>query len=49
MIYRSITLEADARHLLTDVWTSAAVIAGVGAVSLSWEDATLDRRGPSSW
>jgi cation diffusion facilitator family transporter len=25
----SITIEADARHLLTDVWTSAAVIAGL--------------------
>lgn len=25
----SITLEADARHLLSDVWTSAAVIAGL--------------------
>jgi cation diffusion facilitator family transporter len=31
----SITLEADAKHLLTDVWTSAAVIAGVGAVALT--------------
>ena len=29
---RSITLEANARHLLTDVWTSAGVIVGVGAV-----------------
>ena len=28
----SITLEADAHHLLTDVWTSAGVIAGVGLV-----------------
>ncbi|MFA5975441.1 MAG: cation diffusion facilitator family transporter [Elusimicrobiota bacterium] len=36
--YNSITLEADAKHLLTDVWTSAAVIAGVGAVALtSWQ------------
>ncbi|MCZ2128250.1 MAG: cation diffusion facilitator family transporter [Anaerolineales bacterium] len=36
--YQSITLEANARHLMTDVWTSAGVIAGVGAVSLSgWE------------
>ena len=35
---RSITLEADGRHLLTDVWTSAGVIAGVGAVALTgWE------------
>jgi len=29
---RSITLEANAQHLLTDVWTSAGVIAGVGLV-----------------
>lgn len=27
--FDSITLEADARHLLTDVWTSAAMIAGL--------------------
>ena len=27
--YQSITLEADGRHLLTDVWTSAGVIAAV--------------------
>jgi len=33
--YRSITLEADAQHLMTDVWTSAAVVVGVGAVALS--------------
>lgn len=31
--HRSITLEADAHHLLTDVWTSAGVIVGVG---LAW-------------
>jgi cation diffusion facilitator family transporter len=31
--YRSITLEADARHLMTDVWTSAGVVVGVGAVA----------------
>ena len=30
--HRSITLEADGRHLMTDVWTSAGVIAGVGLV-----------------
>jgi len=30
--HRSITLEADARHLLTDVWSSVAVVAGLGAV-----------------
>jgi cation diffusion facilitator family transporter len=28
----SITLEADGRHLMTDVWTSAAVLVGVAAV-----------------
>lgn len=33
--HRSITLEADARHLMTDVWTSVAVILGVGLVALS--------------
>jgi len=33
--YRSITLEADAKHLMTDVWTSVGVIAGVGLVWLS--------------
>ncbi|HXZ47606.1 MAG TPA: cation diffusion facilitator family transporter [Usitatibacter sp.] len=27
--HRSITLEADAKHLLTDVWTTAGVFAGV--------------------
>jgi len=30
--HRSITLEADAHHLLTDVWTSVGVILGVAAV-----------------
>ena len=33
--YRSITLEADAHHLITDVWTSAGVVLGVGAVALT--------------
>ena len=33
--YQSIALEADAHHLMTDVWTSVGVIAGVAAVSLS--------------
>ncbi|HBX70896.1 MAG TPA: cation-efflux pump, partial [Chloroflexi bacterium] len=28
----SITLEANARHLMTDVWTSAGVLVGVGLV-----------------
>ena len=30
--HSSIVLEADGRHLLTDVWTSAAVLAGLGLV-----------------
>jgi cation diffusion facilitator family transporter len=42
--HRSITLEADAHHLMTDVWTSVAVIGGVGAVWLTgwlWLDAVV--------
>jgi cation diffusion facilitator family transporter len=36
--HNSITLEADARHLMTDVWTSVGVIAGVAAVSVTgWQ------------
>jgi len=36
--HRSITLTADARHLLTDVWTSGGVVVGVGAVAVTgWE------------
>ena len=31
----SITLEANAHHLMTDVWTSAGVIVGVGLVALT--------------
>lgn len=33
--HRSIALEGDARHLLTDVWTSAGVVAGVALVALT--------------
>jgi cation diffusion facilitator family transporter len=33
--YGSITLEADARHLMTDVWTTLGVLVGVGAVELT--------------
>ncbi len=33
--YNSIVLEADAKHLMTDVWTSAGVLAGVGAVAVT--------------
>lgn len=42
--HRSMTLEADAQHLMTDVWTSAGVIAGVAAVALTgwlWLDPVL--------
>jgi cation diffusion facilitator family transporter len=33
--FRSIALEADGHHLLTDVWTSVGVLAGVGLVALT--------------
>ncbi|MCD0448613.1 cation diffusion facilitator family transporter [Actinocorallia sp. API 0066] len=33
--HRSIILEADGKHLLTDVWTSAGVILGVAAVAFT--------------
>jgi cation diffusion facilitator family transporter len=33
--HRSIALEGDARHLFTDVWTSAGVVVGVGLVALT--------------
>jgi cation diffusion facilitator family transporter len=33
--YHSITLEADARHLLADVWTSAGVLVAVALVPLT--------------
>jgi cation diffusion facilitator family transporter len=42
--FRSIALEADAHHLLTDVWTSAGVIVGVAAVAATgwlWLDSAL--------
>jgi cation diffusion facilitator family transporter len=41
---RSITLEADAHHLMTDVWTSVGVIGGVGLVWLTgwlWLDPAI--------
>jgi cation diffusion facilitator family transporter len=41
---KSITLEADAHHLLTDVWTSVGVIVGVALVGLTgwlWLDAAV--------
>ena len=33
--YGSIALEADAHHLMTDVWTSAGVVVAVGAVAVT--------------
>ena len=42
--HNSITLEADAHHLFTDVWTSAGVILGVGLVWLTgwlWLDPVI--------
>jgi cation diffusion facilitator family transporter len=36
--HRSITLEADGKHLLTDVWTSVGVLVGVGLVALTGWD-----------
>lgn len=33
--HQSITLEADARHLMTDVWTSIGVVAAVGAIAVT--------------
>ncbi|MBS0448685.1 MAG: cation transporter [Proteobacteria bacterium] len=42
--HRSIALEADARHLYADVWTSAGVVVGLGLVHLTgwaWLDPVL--------
>ncbi len=42
--YNSITLEADAKHLMTDVWTSIGVIGAVAAVALTnwlWLDSII--------
>lgn len=41
---RSMALEADARHLVIDVWTSAGVVVGVALVALTgwlWLDAVV--------
>jgi cation diffusion facilitator family transporter len=36
--YGSITLEADARHLMTDVWTTAGVLVGIALVMITgWQ------------
>ena len=34
-VHRSIALDADARHLVTDVWTSVGVVVGIAAVALT--------------
>ncbi len=42
--HRSIALEADARHLVTDVWTSVGVVVGLAGVILTqwlWLDAVV--------
>jgi cation diffusion facilitator family transporter len=42
--HRSMALEADARHLFTDVWTSAGVVVGLIGVALTgwlWLDAVI--------
>ena len=41
-VHRSIALEADAKHLVTDVWTSVGVVLGLAGVALTgwvWLDA----------
>jgi cation diffusion facilitator family transporter len=43
-VHRSLALEADARHLLTDVWTSAGVVVGLalaGPTGWLWLDAVV--------
>lgn len=43
-VHRSIALLADARHLMTDVWTSIGVLVGVAAVALTgwlWLDPVI--------
>ena len=45
--HRSVTLTADGRHLLTDVWTSAGVIVGVLLVALTgWQRLILSSQPP---
>lgn len=43
-VHRSIALEADGRHLMTDVWTSVGVVIGLAAVAGTgwlWLDAVI--------
>ncbi|RYX92815.1 MAG: cation transporter [Comamonadaceae bacterium] len=42
--HRSIALEADGKHLITDVWTSVGVVIGIAGVALTgwlWLDAAV--------
>ena len=42
--HRSLALEADARHLMTDVWTSGGVVLGIALVGITgwlWLDAVV--------
>jgi cation diffusion facilitator family transporter len=42
--YGSVVLEADGQHLMTDVWTSVALVAGLGLVAVTgveWLDPVL--------
>jgi cation diffusion facilitator family transporter len=41
--YHSITLEADGKHLMTDVWTTVGVIFGVGMIAVA------DYFGQTGW
>jgi cation diffusion facilitator family transporter len=34
-VHRSMAVEGDARHLITDVWTSAGVVVGIGLVAMT--------------
>jgi cation diffusion facilitator family transporter len=42
--FQSITLEADGRHLMTDVWTTVAILLGLGGLALTgwlWLDSVI--------
>jgi len=42
--YRSITLEADGQHLMTDVWTTGAIVLGLGGMAITgwaWLDPVI--------
>src|SRR3990172_9138785 len=39
--HRSIALEADAQHLIADVWTSAGIVVGVAATGWLWLDPAI--------